>query len=83
VSTEVKIKQSLYRSGQALRTARIRSSQKFRNSAHESGKVVSPKNRPPLPHRRYPWYSYLLGAELTLGHSAARRIIIITVFFDR
>jgi hypothetical protein len=36
----------------------------FRQSAHEGGKVVSPKRRPPLPSRN-PWYSFLLEAEPT------------------
>ena len=34
-----------------------------RQSAHESGKAVSATRRPPLPPRRYPWYSFLLDAE--------------------
>jgi hypothetical protein len=34
-----------------------------RHSAHEGGKVVSPKHQLPLPHKRYPWYSFLLEAE--------------------
>ena len=38
-----------------------------RQSPHEGGKVVSPKNWPPLPSRRYSWYSFLLEAELTPG----------------
>ena len=29
------------------------------------GKVVSPTHRPPLPHRKYSWYSFLLRAEST------------------
>ena len=33
------------------------------DSAHEGGKVVSPKHRPPLLPRRYTWYSLLLEAE--------------------
>jgi hypothetical protein len=31
----------------------------FRQSAHEGGKSVSPKHRPPLPARENPWYSFL------------------------
>jgi hypothetical protein len=31
-----------------------------RQSAHEGGKVVSPTHWPPLPPKRYPWYSFLL-----------------------
>jgi hypothetical protein len=34
-------------------------------SAHEGGKAVRPTHRPPLPPRRYPWYSFLLEAEST------------------
>ena len=29
-------------------------------SAHEGGKVVSPTHRPPLPPKRYSWYSFHL-----------------------
>jgi hypothetical protein len=38
-----------------------------RQSAHEGGKVVSPRHRPPLPPKRYPWYSFLLEAKSTPG----------------
>jgi hypothetical protein len=30
-----------------------------RQSAHEGGRVVSPTHRPPLPTRKYSWYSFL------------------------
>jgi hypothetical protein len=36
-------------------------------SAHESGMVVSPTHRPPLPLMIYPWYSFHLEAESTAG----------------
>jgi hypothetical protein len=36
-------------------------------TAYESAKVVNPKHRPPLPPRKYSWYSFLLEAELTPG----------------
>ena len=36
-----------------------------RQSTHEGGKVVSPTHRPPLHHRKYSLYSFLLEAELT------------------
>jgi len=36
-------------------------------SAHEGGKVLSPSHLPPLTPRRYPWYSFMLVAESTLG----------------
>jgi hypothetical protein len=38
-----------------------------RRSAHECGKVVSPMHRPPLPLKRYPWYSVLLDAESSVA----------------
>jgi len=38
-----------------------------RQSAHEGGKVVSPMHQPPLPLRKYSWYSFLLEAESTPG----------------
>ena len=38
-----------------------------RQSAHEGGKVVSRTHRPPLPPRKYSWYSFLLETESTPG----------------
>ena len=51
--------------GQALRVPVRQDSQISRQSAHEGGKVVSPTHRPPLPPRKYSWYSFLLEAEST------------------
>jgi hypothetical protein len=39
----------------------------FMTTAQDSGKVVSLTHRPPLPPRKYTWYSFLLEAESTPG----------------
>jgi hypothetical protein len=45
----VKVKQSLYRPGQALGLQEVEDPRISRQSVHEDGKVVSPTHRPHLP----------------------------------
>ena len=39
----------------------------FMIMAQDGGKIVSLRCRPPLPPRKYTWYSFLLEAESTPG----------------
>jgi hypothetical protein len=64
---KVKVKLSLYRplGFQEVEATRL--------LAHEGGKVVRPKHRPPLPPRKYSWYSFLLEAESTPGPESGQK----------
>ena len=62
-----KVKQSLYRPGEAMRVPGSCSSQISRHLAHEGGKSCQPYASVAFYPRKYSWYSFLLEAESTTG----------------
>jgi hypothetical protein len=73
--TSSNAKQSNYKPWQALRFPEVWGSQILRQSAHEGGKVVSPKHRPPLSPGNIPGTHFCKRLSRPQGHSAAGRIM--------
>jgi hypothetical protein len=74
---KVKVKQSRYRAGEALRVPGGLGSQISRQSEHKGGKFVSPSHRPPLPPVNIPGTHFCYRLSQPQGHSAAGRIMSI------
>ena len=72
---KIKVNESLYRPGQAVRVLGGWGSQISWQSAHEDGKVVSPTHRPPLPPENIPGTHFCKRLSRPQGHSAAGRIM--------
>ena len=70
---KVRVNQSHYSPGQALRFPGLSDSQISRQSTHECGKVVSPMHRPPLPPGNISGTHFCCRLSKFQGHSAVGR----------
>jgi hypothetical protein len=66
IRVKIKVKQFHYKPGQTQRDPEWWGSRIPRESAHEGGKVVSPRHLPPLLSKKYSRYSFLLESESTI-----------------
>jgi hypothetical protein len=71
---KAKVKQSHTGVNRPLGLQEVEALRISRQSGFEGGKVVSPTHQLPLLPARYLWYSFVLEAESTPGHSAVGRI---------
>ena len=72
---KVKVKQSHYRPGQALRVPGVWDSKISRQSADDGGKVVILTHRPPLPQEIFLVFISILSLSQPQDHSAIGRIM--------
>jgi hypothetical protein len=74
----IKSKLSLYR---PLGSQKVEAARTAKQSANESGNVVSPTHWLSLPPKRYLWYLFLLGLSYHLHLSVVRRFEVIGWYF--